>query len=144
MEVLTDTELQSAVVTDDSTAEEQREQPGVDKSSPVASSLPEKAVRKRKKNVMPHVVEIRTSQRRTTKTKQFDFAFSGNEEQLLIQQVHPALLWSHSSLLTWCICLQALRLSRRETKRVVHEPPDAPVFHPTSEEFAHPMRYIEK
>eukprot|EP01034_Spumella_vulgaris_P021348 gene21348-27378_t len=64
----------------------------------------------------------RTSKRRITKTTPFDFQFSHNEEMLLIQQ--------------------AMRLSKKETHRVVHEASDAPVFRPTSEEFKDPLAYI--
>jgi hypothetical protein len=66
----------------------------------------------------------RTSKRRITKTTPFDFQFSHNEEQLLIQQ--------------------AMRLSKKETHRVKLEASEAPVFRPSLEEFADPLAYIAK
>lgn len=38
---------------------------------------------------------------------------------------------------------KALKVSKRETKRVILEIPDAPVFYPTAEEFRDPLSYIK-
>lgn len=40
--------------------------------------------------------------------------------------------------------LQALKISKKDVKRVAVDVPDAPVFYPTSEEFKDPMAYIKK
>jgi hypothetical protein len=68
--------------------------------------------------------EDKGSRRRRTKTSRFEFDFLDNEEQRLLQQ--------------------ALKVSKKETKRVEMEIPDALVFYPTAEEFMDPLIYIQK
>lgn len=68
--------------------------------------------------------EDKSSRRRRTKTSRFEFDFLDNEEQRLLQQ--------------------ALKVSKKETKRVELEIPDAPVYYPTKDEFMDPLTYIQK
>jgi hypothetical protein len=65
-----------------------------------------------------------SSRRVRRKTSRFEFDALDNEEQKLIQQ--------------------ALRNSKRETKRVDVTVPEAPIYHPTAEEFKRPLDYIMK
>jgi hypothetical protein len=61
---------------------------------------------------------------RRTKTARFEFDELDNEEQKMIQQ--------------------AIKNSKRDSKRVERTVPEAPVFHPTIEEFKDPFAYINK
>jgi len=60
--------------------------------------------------------------RRRVKTKTFEFDELDNEEQRMIQQ--------------------ALKNSQMQTTRVQVDVPQAPVYHPTVEEFKNPLKYI--
>lgn len=60
--------------------------------------------------------------RRRLKTSRYEFSFLENEEQRLIQQ--------------------ALKISKKDTKRVIIDHPEAPVFYPTFEQFQDPIEFI--
>jgi hypothetical protein len=97
------------------------------------------------------------SKRRRLKTSRYDAEFLDNEERMMLQQVNICILRSAGNtdtagavvglLLTLprCgVCMQALKISKLDTKRVEVDIPDAPVFYPTVEEFRDPMMYITK
>eukprot|EP01038_Epipyxis_sp_PR26KG_P007815 gene7815-10617_t len=64
------------------------------------------------------------SGRRKIKTSRYNFEFMANDEQKYLQQ--------------------AIKISRKETKRIYKEAPMGPIFYPTIDEFKDPLKYISK
>lgn len=101
--------------------------------------------RTRRTRTEPTPLELVDGKRRRAKTCRFDFEILDNEEQKLIQQVsRKHRKHGKYAILTWSLFFQAIKISRKETKRVEVPIQTAPTFYPTKEEFADAMTYISK
>jgi hypothetical protein len=104
--------------------------------------------RVRRTRSAPMPGELVDGKRKRSKTCRFDFESLNNEEQRMIQQViiifACSILASYGNPPIIAEIVQAIRISRLDTKRVEVPIPIAPTYYPNEEEFRDSMKYIEK